>query len=203
VFLEAASVERRGGIERGLQAWGAARHLWEAGRAEARFMLVLVTDEPDQSPDPRPEHAAAFLAFGPDPRFLDDGPLERLDLWLVGGGRQGCTGEGGAVPPQPALTSYVESLGGRVGSLCGDWSRKLVELMMGFGPPDLSLRLATEPAFDAIEVFIDGEAVPETAPSGVRNWGYDFSNGAIRFPSLSAPGPGSVVEVWYRPACLR
>jgi len=173
-FTEAGLTIVTNGIERSLGGGCNDGFL----RSDSKTLLVTVSDEPEQSPDPWKDYVARIQALAPTAAVVA----------VVGDADTGC-------PTALPGTGYIEAAdftGGTFLSICSpDWGRyfDVVGELASEGPKDrFDLRWPAEP--DTIEVEVDG--VASTA------WTYDDVVPAIVFDIR--PQPLAAIDVRYAPA---
>lgn len=180
----AAAVRSGGGryTEAGLTVATAALEAAQAGcnagflREDARTLLVLVSDEPEQSPAPWSEMLDGIWALSPSTViYAVAGPVP-------GGCRTAMPGYG--------YDEASSASGGNLLELCdADWGAHFDELAGGVAT---SMRdtfmLESVPDPSTIEVEVNG--VP------AAGWSYDAKRNAISFAANSVPPPDAIV--WVR-----
>lgn len=192
-----------GGPGREATVDGALRAAWtaqaQALRPEAVLRVVVVTDEPDQSPSDVEALLEGFLRI----KGFRNTQLFSLSVVAGGffalrGGVDGCRSPTGSVPPTPRLQEIAERTGGAAASLCfSDWSRSLEDLPRtgGWWAPGRFF-VVNQPVPSSIRVEVNGERVPPTC--GERPvWAYDWATNSVNFAPLHTPGPGSGVRIAY------
>jgi len=164
-------------------------------RREAVLSIVAVTDEREQSA----RSTQFFLNF-----FLSIKGFRNTQLFsfstIDGGETSVCST---AIQPAPELHELAQRTGGVEASICTpDWSRTLEELSeQAFGFRSRFF-LTNQPVIQTIEVFVEGERLPQTGDSGRQNWSYDFGTNSVNFAPLTVPNPNEVIRVEYTAECL-
>lgn len=146
-------------------------------REDASLSVVLVSDEPEQSPDPWSDYVATI-----------EGRVPGAIISAVAGDLpDGCaTAEAG--------TGYSEAAtatGGVFLSICDtDWGTHLVTLAEASVGLPRSFPLTDEPVEGSIEVEVDGVAL-------TSGWAWLSGSNILRFDADAVPGFGSTITVRY------
>ena len=192
-FRAQAAVGTSGsGIEQGLEAMAGAFRAADRGvrpnaelfRSDAATLVVIISDEDDQSPAP------PLTYFG----LLQSRPAVAVQLALITGQAAGCRSAGGSATPAPRYEEIRALTSGISESICGDWAGTLTRI----GAAAFGLRAhftLSQPADlnDPIEVLVNGAAQPRSA------WSYDPATGAVLF--ATPPPNGATIEIRYTPRC--
>lgn len=161
-------------------------------RRDASLALVFVSDEDDASPEPVDTYASFFF------RLKRPGGDHRVVANAIVGPLGGC-------PDAIAGARYIDlavRTQGVVESVCAfSWPTALRNFPgRGFGFLNQFL-LEHEPLPSTIEVWVDGQALPERE-LGRTNWWFESSPApTLVFDGLAVPEPGTRIELRYRSAC--
>ena len=193
-FRAQAAVGTRGsGIETGLEAMQAA--LDEASRGNgfnadlirptAALVVIIVSDEDDQSPLSPPTYA----------NDLNQRTTNGVLAAVVSGQSAGCSTPLGDAFPAPGYEQFLSFFGGNglSESICADWGQTLADLGGEAFGLRRSFRLAIRPSIMPVApiVMVDGMLVPPSDYSVVGN--------DIVFNE--PPPEGATIVVEYRPDC--
>ncbi|MCA9554919.1 MAG: choice-of-anchor D domain-containing protein [Myxococcales bacterium] len=194
VFQRQAAVGIGGsGIEQGLEAMASAFQLAESGqgfnqgllRAGAGRVVVIVSDEDDQSPAPVAAYLAELRRRAPD----------GFTTAMVSGQASGCINQsnGGVATPAWRYEEFAGLTGGLSESICSSWAQTLANIgQAAFG---LKVSFSTTQRADpteTIEVWVNGQPVSS-------GWHFDPGSSAVVFDQ--PPAEGAVIEVEYTPQC--
>jgi hypothetical protein len=160
-------------------------------RDDALWSVIIISDEPDQSP-------------GSVQAYVDELKAAKLDgnvraSAVVGPIPDGCEQDSGRVQPAPRYAEFVRKLGGTIASICSDdWAATLNEVS------GIALGLETFFPLSAftrgpLVVRVDGAEQPEVLDEGVRLW--RFERGGVQFEPAATPTLGADIEVSYSLAC--
>lgn len=102
--------------------------------------------------------------------------------------------------------AVVNQTGGIIEEICTpNWSSALMSLgAIAFGRTSTGsyfLKVRPDQNLPAIQVHVDGVAVPSTDPNGRMIWTYDSMQNAITFDPQYVPQPGQTVTVGYTGIC--
>lgn len=191
---------RESGLLAAVRALSSANQLGRnAGflRPDAILSVIVVSDEPDQSPGPVDGYVDALMAvkgFGYTYQFSASAIAAPFPP-----GR--CSGYGGVATSGGRYLRLAERTGGVFQSICSaDWFRAQDLSTQAFGFK-YRIHLSRQPVTDSIELFVNGAAVPKQSPGGTVNWTYDHRTNSVSFVPYSIPEPGASIRVEYRIGC--
>lgn len=161
-------------------------------RPGAGLAIIVITNEPDQSPR-RPEFYHRFWSS-----FVGaDDPLA-LSISSVTGGLEGCSGPGGQAWYSRAIVALTERTGGVSLSICeftwADHMRALGEHAFGRRS---RFFLTNPPVISTLSVSVDDVPLPAVEASGRRNWTFNAEHEAVDFSPLATPLPGANIRLEY------
>ncbi len=150
-------------------------------REDAKLMIVLLSDEPDQSPASWDTYVESIM---------DTYPQATMSA-IAGDVPGGCAT---AVPG----TGYYEAAnatGGAFFSICdSNWGTNIRTLaQLSAGSPTDTFQLTYEPVEDSVQVQVDGESA--------WDWTFDTEQNAVVFDSDAVPDSGSHIEITYDLYC--
>lgn len=205
VFRSNASVLVRGGSaldESGLAAatlatlGGQARGLV---RDDASLAMLVVSDEPDQSPASVGLYVDALRGTKLD--------ANRVSLSSIAApyppGR--CSGSAGSATSGGRYAEVARELGGDRVSICT--ANTWLAVMTDLAPELLGLRdtfilsHAVDPT--RLTVSVDGVVVPQFGSNGQRQWTYDDTVPSVTLSAFLTPTPGQTVRFSAPPRCGR
>lgn len=156
-------------------------------RSFARFHVVFVSDEDDQSPLTVPEYVDRLSAMGGDAGFAAHA--------LVGDLPQGCSSGTSAADPGSRYLDAAAATSGFRESICSDdYADLLVRVGLDVGGTISTFPLSQLPASESIAVRVDDVLIPEREQDG---WRYSPGQNAVIFSGRSIPWPGMGVEITY------
>lgn len=170
-------------------AWNALQEVGPGGcnegllREGAKTLLVMLSDEPEQSPDPWSDYLARFLGLAPTTSVhavVGDVP-------------------GGCASASPGLGYWESAMasGGVTFSICeSDWTDFVLDLVASASEaPTDTFPLSWPPDLSSLTVSID-----EATATG---WSYDADQNALVFAADELPPPGAWVTASYdlAPSC--
>jgi cysteine-rich repeat protein len=167
-------------------------------RADADLVVVVLSDEDDQSED-------QFLGGGIADAVVSlqaAAGTGRLSVsGIVGPATNNCNGPYGQGRESPRYGEFITRVGDGISlSYCEDMGDNLADLANAlFGGPEFFL--AAEPMPSSLVVTIDGTATPATN-MGQTTWAYDPTSQSIRFTEGNVPANGAQIRVSYTPYCL-
>lgn len=168
-------------------------------RPDAKLSVTVVSDRDDGSV----AGVDFFDTFLRNLKGFRD--TQRFAFNAISGGEIGCQRRFGAAQvalAAPRLVELADRTGGVTAEICtSDWSRTLEDLSrsaLGFWS---RFFLTALPVVETIEVYVDGELISSTEPSGRVNWTWDAANNAVNFTPLAVPAPKSRVRIEYQPRC--
>lgn len=157
-------------------------------RRDAAFVVVLVTDEDDQSV----YSAISYL------HYLRLNFSNRFQIAAIYGGEMGCSIAGiRSASASPKLFNFVTLASGVHELICSSsWANTLSNLgSVAFGLRDRFHLNQAADAMQMIEVKVNGV----TASS--MDWNYDVSRQEISFVPIAVPPESAIIEVTYVPKC--
>lgn len=173
--------------EAALRSWGQGLALM---RPDAETYVLIVSDEPDQSPGPGREALERLRRAAPG------GPL--TVSVVAGPSPRGCASAEGPVAPAPRLWEAVEGGHGRAASICDpDWADQIARTFAREWFPRRTLELERPPVPGTVRVFVDGVEVPEVDASGDRQWSLEADPDRVVLAPVDWP-EGGEIEVRYR-----
>lgn len=172
-------------------------------RRDAVLSLIFVSDAPEQS------NLLGRQALGSVDYYVDFfrsikgfRNSDRFSASVITAVEGRCSGPGGTATASGRYLALAERTGGIVQSICtADWSRSLEDLSTAAFGFRSWFYLSLSPIPSTIEVFVNGEAQPQTTARGAINWFYETTAGALSFAPFSTPEPGSEVRVEYQTDC--
>lgn len=151
-------------------------------RSSAILHIIMVSDEPEQSP-------------GSWQTYVDQAIAKKGDASLVkfsavaGDVPGGCSSSGNSASPGTGYYEAVNYTGGEWLSICSSWSSHVGALADASVQVD-TFELAHTPIESTIEVSVNGSV--RTA-----GWTYDSNENAVVFATTHLPEEGDVVDVTY------
>ena len=183
------------GFEQGLEAMNRALEKAAAGTAPnagllrrgAAFVLIIISDEDDQSP------AADVFYFNRLRQFAGNG----FSVAVVSGQTNGCASNLGSATPGAKYESFVALTGGISESICSNnWAQTLGNIGAAvFGLKDRFQLSSRADQSQPIVVTVDGVAA---APS---HWSYDAADQSIVFDRNFLPPERAQISIEYTPQC--
>ena len=173
-------------------------------REDAKLVLIMVSDEVDQSPGP-PDFYVDF--FKNIKGFRND---QLMDVSVVTGDvPNGCSYGGISAQASPRYKYVQEATGGLFRSHCSaNWGSTLSDLGLDTFAARTQFPL-TRPANSAtIEVTVDAhdgngpQPVPEDTTGSGNGWEYDENSNSIVFGDNAVPPRGATITVSYETTCL-
>lgn len=164
-------------------------------RAGAELVVLVLSDEQDQSPDPVTSYVAALAGR---PNAAGAG----LRIFSITGGLSGCAGPGGVADLGSRYVDAAQRTGGFDRSICdASFITSVAEIAdAAFAAEARAYDLASIPAPLLVEVVVDGVALPARTGT-VAAWGVDFAAGELVFAPGRAPAPGETFTVTYTTQC--
>ncbi len=170
-------------------------------RANGELEVVIVTDEPDQSPGTVAQYIASM-------QTRPGGLGGSLRVHSISAGLIACQSPPGAVPfingqASPRLVEISNLTGGLHGSICSDDYPTMLRPIAStaFGGRGSVYRLHTRPSPDSVEVRVDGVLLP-TMTGTITNWSVSYNTDAVVFAPSRAPAPTSDVSITYQAFCV-
>lgn len=162
-------------------------------RDDAKLVVVIMSDEEDQSNESDDLLRDYFLAIKPNRR-----DLVRINA-IAGPVFEACpTGEQAAMPGYRYFNMTQET-GGQFFNIClEDWQPLLTNLGVDtFTPLDeFTLSQSADPA--TLTVLVDGNPVP---PSATQGYTYNAAANTVKFNGSSLPPPGAEITIDYEGLC--
>jgi hypothetical protein len=156
-------------------------------REDARFHVVFVSDEDDQSPLTVPEYVERLQTLAGENGFAAHA--------LVGDLPAGCSSGSSAADPGARYLEATDSTGGFRESICADdYADLLVRVGLDVGGTISTFPLSQLPNPGSIEVEVNGVFIPEREQDG---WTYSPAQNAVIFDGRSIPRPGMGVAITY------
>lgn len=164
-------------------------------RPDASLSIIIVSASPDQSPRTTDQYKSFFKLFK-GPRAS-----EKIRLSTVSGPPpRGCPFQPSAVLPAPRLWEVSKQLNGLQEQICSKfWARTMssyARILLGYRT-SFFLKQHAEP--DSISVRVDRRLLRRDRQDG---WTYEPKNHSVYLAKSQTPGPGALIQVTYRPACL-
>lgn len=151
-------------------------------RENSKTSLVLVSDEPDQSPGSYRDYVETMLTYAPSAAVTA----------IVGDIPDGCTSDVGSAEPGHGYYEAAIATHGAFLSICeGDWTTyfEAIATLSATGRTD-RFGLSTPPDPTTIVVTVDGVVVTE-------GWSYDAEGQAVVFEEGAVPESGAHVQIDY------
>lgn len=151
-------------------------------REDSKTSIVVVSDEPDQSPGSYATYVATIQSYAPTASITA----------IVGDIPDGCTSDVGSADPGYGYTEAATATHGTILSICdGDWSTYFdaVATLSATGQTD-RFGLSTPPDPATLVVTVDDEVLP-------TGWTYDEAGQAVVFDADAVPLPGAHIQVQY------
>lgn len=162
-------------------------------RPEASLGIVVVTDEPDQSPESSSYYLDRFSNLKGVNRAND------FSFSVIGP----CSGSG-----SEQLARYAKDTHGIAADVCtvnsnNSWSSTLEEIGdAAFGKRrNWYLSKSAALGMSGLELEVDGTVLDPVDAQGNPVWTYDAAANAITFEPASAPQPGQTLTISYPVAC--
>lgn len=166
-------------------------------RPDADLVILLLSDEPDQSPD-----TVAFYVNALRTRV--SGPLDSVRFYSISGGLNGCSGPGGVADAGIRYVEASNALGGFDRSICdASYTQSITDIAdQAFDPARTVYQLNSPPAPGSIDVYVDNVlTLPSVGNTAV--WGADYAEGRVVFAPGHAPDGTSTVRIEYDAFCVR
>ncbi|MCA9548815.1 MAG: choice-of-anchor D domain-containing protein [Myxococcales bacterium] len=165
-------------------------------RANAELVVVMLSDEDDQSPN----SVAAYVAQ------LQGRPVGvpgTLRIYTITGGAAGCASIGGNASAAPRYLEAARLTGGFDRSICDPSYQQIITDIADatFIGSRRVYALAAAPAPDSLSVYVNNALVPARTGT-VAAWGVDYANAQVVFSPNSIPAIGDTVRVEYDAFCL-
>lgn len=123
-------------------------------------------------------------------------------LGIVGTEPGQCFSSFGRASYAPTFLAAVERTGGIAVSMCEDQSQTIPALAPYVFGRTRRFDLTGAPVTTAIQVTVDGTAVPRTDAQGAVQWAYSSETGAVLFSPAATPPIGANVSITYSLECL-
>jgi hypothetical protein len=165
-------------------------------RKNAALEVIIVSDEPDQSPQTVQFYVSFFKALK---------GIRNLDLIrasaVVGPPPSGCRNPGtGHALSTTRYWEVAKQLKGVKESICfSNWAGTLSNLgsLIFWHPITFLLSRQADPK--TIRVKVNGRPIKEDPQDG---WTYELTNNSINFTKSQIPPPGATIQVDYKTICL-
>lgn len=166
-------------------------------RADADLVILLLSDEPDQSPD-----TVAFYVSQLRTRI--SGPPDSVRFYSITGGLNGCTGVGGSADPGIRYVEAANALGGFDRSICdASYTQSISDIAAeAFDPSRSIYQLNGPPAPGSIDVFVNNVLTPPNI-GNMAVWGADYAENRVVFAPGRAPNATATVRIEYDAFCVR
>ncbi|CAN0543272.1 unnamed protein product, partial [Laminaria digitata] len=165
-------------------------------RPEAQLSILVVTTRDDNSAG-----SVADYVFGLQ-QSLGPRSSHRLHVSTIAGPLpSGCTDGNLQAAAAPRYRQVAQQTGGLNLSICDRrWPAYLIprNVRFGFKSRFFLSEAALEPT---IEVYVQGERIPQYSPSGTNNWAYDAATNSVNFSPFAVPEPSAQIRVRYQVAC--
>ncbi len=157
-------------------------------RADAKLVLIFVTDEDDFSPQPVSFYETFFRAVkGNDPQLLS------ISAIIGPENLASCPTASSAGVRYAQLT---KATGGLAESICtANWAASLQNLSHNTFGPRRRFVLTQQPA-DPTLISVQVNGAPVTS-----GWSYDAAAQTVEFDSNHSPAPGAMIEITYPLGC--
>jgi len=173
-------------------------------REDAKLVLIMVSDEQDQSPGP-PDFYVDF--FKNIKGFRND---QLMDVSVVVGDvPNGCSYGGIYAESSPRYKYVQEATGGIFRSHCSsNWGSTLSDLGLDTFAARTQFPLTRPAQVGTIEVTVDAhdgngpQPVPEDTTGSGDGWEYDENSNSIVFGDNAVPPRGATITISYETTCL-
>jgi hypothetical protein len=156
-------------------------------REDARFDVIVLSDEDDHSTEP----VTAYLAAIEEREGADGYRVSAI----AGGLPEGCASPVAQAEGAPRLYDAAVATGGIFGSICEtDFADILTSLGLRAAGMEDHFYLADIPEVSSLEVRVDDVSIHQRPTDG---WNYDPGENAIVFDGYAIPRPGQTIEVRY------
>ncbi len=163
-------------------------------RKLASLAIIIVSDEPDQSPQP----VQYYINFFRNIKGVRNVDMLRVSVVI---GYDEITKQNQCPSSNPKATSkgryqaVAKATRGIIASICGNWGSTLSRLgALTFGlRRQFFLSRPADPT--TIQVKVNGQTVPK----GQNNWSYNSQDNSVDFKK--PPAPGSHIEIKYKAVC--
>ncbi|MFO0722592.1 MAG: choice-of-anchor D domain-containing protein [Myxococcota bacterium] len=164
-------------------------------RANANLVVVILSDEDDQSP-------SASLQYVDQLRNRSPG-APSVTFYALSGGVAGCTGINGVAAPTPRYNEAVQATGGFIESIC-DTSfvpaiTRIADAVFTRGRQRYPL--TTPPAPGSISVSVGGAVLPAVTGT-IAQWYVDYRAPAVLFAPGRSPASTRGVSIAYNAFCV-
>jgi hypothetical protein len=173
-------------------------------REDAKLVIIIVSDEADQSPAPVDFYVDFFKSI----KGYRNDQLMDVSV-IVGDTPSGCSANGISAEAAPRYVFVQQATGGVFRSHCSaNWATTLGDLGLDSFAARTQFPL-TRPANPAtIAVFVDNhdgngqQAIPEDLDGSGDGWEYDAPSNSIVFGDDVVPARGATISVSYEATCL-
>ncbi len=145
--------------------------------------IILVSDEPEQSPNGWDWYVDRIIAAKGDP--------SKTRISSVAGNMDGtCTEAGASSAPGVGYFEATQATGGVYLDICSDWASNMEALALASAQLD-TFPLSNDPVIDTIVVTLNGQTITE-------GWYYDAESNSVVFTeSEIIPTSGDLVDIQY------
>jgi len=165
-------------------------------RPEAQLGIFVMSSRDDASADPVADYASGLQ------QVLGPRSSHRLQVSTVTGPLpSGCADGNLQAEAAPRYREVAQRTGGLNLDICDRrWPAYLIPRNVRFGFK--SRFYLSEPALEpTIEVYVQGERIPQYSSSGTINWAYDVVTNSVNFSPFAVPEPSAEIRVRYQVAC--
>ncbi|MBX7097253.1 MAG: choice-of-anchor D domain-containing protein [Myxococcaceae bacterium] len=173
-------------------------------RQDAVLAVVVVSDAPDQSPQPVAYYLNQLINVKGAQR------ASQFTFNVIGGtlstSPSGCTYDG-SPGSDPRYPFAVTQTNGVKEEICTpDWSKTLEQVGKNAFGYRTNFFLTSNPDLSGgkvISVEVDGKVVPTDDPNGLgKIWTYDAASNSVNFEPSYVPDPGSTLKITYYVSCI-
>ena len=151
-------------------------------RPGAYFHAIMVSDEPEQSPEPWYSYVEELT------RLVGDAGKLRISA-IAGDIPTGCRSAGNSAEPGEGYYESSLASGGVFLSLCENWSTH-IDALVSATVSRGTFELSRTPVPSSVRVWVNRS-------ERFDDWQYDGSQNAVIFSSAAEPGEGDLVQIEY------
>jgi hypothetical protein len=173
-------------------------------RERAKLVIIIVSDEVDQSPGPVDFYVDFFKSI----KGYRNDQLMDLSV-IVGDDPGGCDANGISAEASPRYVYVQQATGGVFRSHCAaNWGATLSDLGLDSFAARTQFPLTRQAAPDSILVEVDAhdgqgpQVVDRDADGSGDGWEYDAPSNSVVFGDQVVPGRGATISVTYDTVCL-
>jgi hypothetical protein len=173
-------------------------------REDAKLVIIMVSDEHDQSPGP-PDF---YVDFFKNIKGYRNDQLMDVSV-IVGDVPGGCYANGIEAEPSPRYIYVQDQTDGIFRSHCSaDWGNTLSDLGLDSFAARTQFPLTRPANPTTIVVTVDEhdgngpQTIPEDTAGDGSGWEYDIPTNSVVFGDLVVPGRGATITISYETTCL-